>query len=168
VKVEAEMPDFLLDESGHGWVGGSVTRGQAISRFMQGLIGAGYSVRFTDFCAHRVYGRLVPRGASTKGWETEDFPRARRRGRHSVLGGDLRVRRKVIEDYYGTMLDVELVYKSAGPYVYVEFSGRELTASEVRNECTEGEFLRFTPEQARNVATQLNEAADEVDPREAA
>lgn len=74
MKDGAEMPDFLLDESGHGWVGGGVTRGQAISRFMQGLTGAGYYVRFTDFCAHRVYGRLVPRGPSTKGWETEEFP----------------------------------------------------------------------------------------------
>ena len=71
----SDMPDVLIDESaGYGWVGGGRTRGQAVSRFMDGLVNAGYAVRFTDFRARRVFGHLVPRGPSTKGWETEDFP----------------------------------------------------------------------------------------------
>lgn len=69
------LPEILLDESGmRGWVGGGATRGQAIARISQGLQDAGYDVRFTDFRAQRVFGRLVPRSDSTKGWETEDFP----------------------------------------------------------------------------------------------
>jgi hypothetical protein len=69
------MPDVLIDEPAFlGWVGGERTRGQAVARFMEGLTEAGYAVRFTDFCAHRVFGRLVPRSDSTKGWEVADLP----------------------------------------------------------------------------------------------
>jgi hypothetical protein len=70
-----ELPDVLIDEPAwSGWIGGGATRGQAIARFMEGAREAGYQFRFTDLCAHRVFGRLVPRGPSTKGWETKDFP----------------------------------------------------------------------------------------------
>lgn len=80
-QVVAEMPSVLIDEGGwQGWIAAgvcghhAVTRGQAISRFMQGLTEAGYDVRFTDLRARKVFGRLVPRGPATKGWETDDFP----------------------------------------------------------------------------------------------
>lgn len=75
------LPDVLIDElAWSGWIAAEVrgqlvvTRGQAISRFLAGLNDAGYTAKFTDLRACRVFGRLVPRGPSTKGWETEDFP----------------------------------------------------------------------------------------------
>jgi hypothetical protein len=70
----------------------------------------------------------------------------------------------VIEDYHGTEITVDgPVYKSAGVFVYVEFSGRELTAAEVRAECIDGEFVRLAPDQARNLAKQLQKAAEEAE-----
>jgi hypothetical protein len=71
---------------------------------------------------------------------------------------------KVIEDYYGTVVEVEPVLKSAGPFVYVERSWQEEDAAAPGSFVDAESFDRFTPEQARNLATQLNEAADEIDP----
>lgn len=71
---EQTLPDVLVDEPAwSGWIN-AATRGQAIARFLEGLNDAGYDARFTDLRAHRIFGRLVPRGPSTKGWETRDFP----------------------------------------------------------------------------------------------
>ncbi len=73
-KGSVSLPDMLIDDSGFAWVGAGATRGLAVARCVEGLNEAGYDVRFTDFKALRVFGRLVPRGPSTKGWETDDFP----------------------------------------------------------------------------------------------
>lgn len=64
---------------------------------------------------------------------------------------------EVIEDYYGTLVEVETVFKSAGGFVYMDRHS-DLSGGAV------GSMDRFTPDQARNLATQLNKAADEVDP----
>lgn len=67
-----------------------------------------------------------------------------------------------ITDYYGIDVTVDLVFKSAGPFIYLETSGRELMAAEIREGWLD-DFFRFTPDQARELAKRLNEAADEVD-----
>ncbi len=55
---------------------------------------------------------------------------------------------KPIEDYHGTEVRVDLVYKSAGVFVYLEVGE---------------EFARLTPQQAMDLAKQLREAANQGD-----
>lgn len=65
-----------------------------------------------------------------------------------------------IVDYHGTEITVDgPVFKSAGAFIYLEFSGRELSASEVLAECLSGEFGRLTPDQAEDLGEWLIAAA---------
>jgi hypothetical protein len=68
-----------------------------------------------------------------------------------------------ITEHYGTRVEVDCAYKSAGPAVYLE---RTTTESDP---ATQGGFLesfdRFTPEQARELAKRLNDAADLIEGR---
>jgi len=70
---------------------------------------------------------------------------------------------KVIEDYYGRQLEAEPVMASVGPMVDLDYH----FSAAIDPADREG-FFRLTPEQARNLSTQLKEAADEVDPEVAA
>jgi hypothetical protein len=54
-----------------------------------------------------------------------------------------------IEDRYGRQIAVDAALKSMGPAVYVTGS--------------DDLFLRFTSDQARALATRLNQAADEIE-----
>jgi hypothetical protein len=54
-----------------------------------------------------------------------------------------------IIDYHGKKIEPEIVYKSAGVFIYLDVGE---------------EFARLRPEQARDLARRLNAAADEVDP----
>jgi hypothetical protein len=67
--------------------------------------------------------------------------------------------REVIEDYYGTGFEVEPVFKSNDAFVYMDRD----PALDFREEGAKPTMDRFTPEAARNLATQLNEAADEAE-----
>lgn len=67
------------------------------------------------------------------------------------------MKHKVIEDYYGTETKVTPSVFSERPFVYVSRRRRH-------PRCIEESTDSYTPEQARNLATQLNEAADEIDP----
>lgn len=60
---------------------------------------------------------------------------------------------KPITDYHGTEVTVELVYKSAGVFVYLELESAHDRGSE---------FARLTPEQARELAGQLVRTAEEA------
>lgn len=66
-----------------------------------------------------------------------------------------------IDSHYGTQFEVDCAFKSAGPAVYLERVTTEL--DDAVAEFHES-FDRFTPEQARELATRLNQAADEVEP----
>jgi hypothetical protein len=60
-----------------------------------------------------------------------------------------------ITDYYGTRFEVEVVLKSSGPYVYLDRRPEPGFGEETMD--------RFPPGQARNLAKQLQAAADEAE-----
>lgn len=64
-----------------------------------------------------------------------------------------------IEDYYGTKFEVEIVFKSAGIFVYMD---REPTESFLQFGHKET-MDRFTPDQARGLAQRLLDAAKEAE-----
>ena len=51
-----------------------------------------------------------------------------------------------IEDWHGTKVEVDVVYKSAGAFVYLEL---------------ESDYARLTPEQAVTLADRLKAAAED-------
>jgi len=67
---------------------------------------------------------------------------------------------EVIEDWYGTRFEVEVVIKSAGPFVYMDRHPSEVFLKEGRLKTMD----RLTPAKARALAAQLTAAADEADP----
>jgi len=71
-----------------------------------------------------------------------------------------RTRRKSIEDYYGTLLEVEVVGHSAGFMVDLDRDTSQ-GASEKNGE-QPSTFDSLTPDKARDLAKRLTDAADEI------
>lgn len=64
-----------------------------------------------------------------------------------------------IEDYYGTEITVDLVYKSGGVFVYLERVTTEPDPNGLHGAVVES-FDRLTPEQALDLAERLKHAAE--------
>jgi len=72
---------------------------------------------------------------------------------------------KVIEDAYGQDIEVGVVMSSDEVTVSLEITKRVPTPPPAPlKHRTDTRHSKLTPEQARNLSTQLKEAADEVDP----
>jgi hypothetical protein len=79
------------------------------------------------------------------------------------------VTRKIIEDQYGQQVEVEVVMSGDETTVALQITERVPTPPPAPLKYrTNTRHSKLTPEQARNLATQLNEAADEIDPVAAA
>lgn len=69
-----------------------------------------------------------------------------------------------IDSHYGTQFEVDCAFKSAGPAVYLERNWQVEDPKAPGTYIDADSFDRFTPEQARELASRLNKAADEVEP----
>lgn len=70
------------------------------------------------------------------------------------------MKKDAIEDYYGTKFEVEVLYKSAGAFVYMD----RLPTEEFLKAGEQASMDRLSPDQAENLARRLIAAAKEIRP----